>query len=48
MVVFFSLRGCLAKFWIEGMLSGFDLSHWPDFGIGFRLGKRGTLDSFPS
>ena len=45
---FFALRGCLAKFWNEGMLSSFDLAHWSNFGIGFRLGKRGKPDSIPS
>ena len=39
MVVFFALRGCLAKFWNEGMLLGFDPKHWSNFGTGFRLGK---------
>ena len=48
MVVFFALRGCLAKFWNEGMLPDFDPTHWSDFGTGFRLGNRGTLDLCPS
>ena len=39
MVVFFSLRDCVVKLWNEGMLLDFDFTHWPDFGIGFRLGK---------
>ena len=34
-VFFFALRGCLAKFWNEGMSLGFDLTYWLDFGTGF-------------
>ena len=40
---FFALRGCLIKFWNEGMLPCFDPAHWPDFGTGFRLGNKGTF-----
>ena len=39
MVVFFSLRGCLVKFWNKGMLLGFDPTRLQDFGTGFWLGK---------
>ena len=35
MVVFFALRGYLAKFYNEGMLPSFHPTHWPYFGIGF-------------
>ena len=45
LAMFFSLEGCLANFGVVGILPCFDLTHWPDFGIGFRLGNRGNLDS---
>ena len=47
MVVFFSLRGCLAKFWNERISPSFDPTHWMDFRTDFQVGNCGTLDSSP-